>query len=131
VLVYGFTTEAQFQLVVRRFHNFGSIVDQRVGGNWAAFQYESLLQTEKALCQQHCLLVDGIVIGTTRLTVSLRDKLDWNSASSSSALVPSRLLVYEEPRDDEVLLLGNGSPEKKLVGRRNACDQVLSWIFGW
>lgn len=142
VLVYGFTTQGQYELVVRRFHSFGLIISQRASGNWVAFQYESRAVAEKALCTQHCVLIDAVVICATRLTSSLRDSLDWTSSKivspgqqHSVGLNSNVQLLKQrgEPayQDEDILLLGNGTQEMNKQGKRSVCEMVMSWVFGW
>lgn len=134
VLVYGFTTPAQYESIMRRFDSFGKIVSHRSGrSNWVALEYESLLQTEKALSQT-CLLMDGIMVGVTRLNLSLKQSLDWNSAST--LLTPVRPFQKSHTlKEEDVLLLTNGSPKKQaqfeIGASRNVCGRLLAWWFGW
>jgi Nup53/35/40-type RNA recognition motif len=134
VVVYGFTTPAQYESVIHHFDSFGRIVSHRLGqSNWVALEYESLLQTEKALTQT-CLLMDGVVVGVTRLTLSLRQSLDWNSASTLSTQVQPfhKSHMFKE---EDVLLLTNGSPKNQtqfeIGASRNVCSRFLAWWFGW
>lgn len=134
VVVYGFTTPAQYESIMRRFDSFGNIVSHRSGrSNWVALEYESLLQTEKALSQT-CLLMDGIMVGVTRLNLSLKESLDWNSASALSTQVQP----FQEShtlKEEDVLFLTNGSPKMQAqfeIGTsRNVCGRFLAWWFGW
>jgi hypothetical protein len=86
--------------------------------------YESLLQMEKVLSQT-CLLMDGIMVGVMRLTLSLRQSLDWNSASTLSTQVQ---LFHKSHtfKEEDVLLLTNGSPKYQtqfeIRASRNVCS---------
>jgi hypothetical protein len=140
VLVYGFSTAAQYESLMRRFESFGKIVSHRSGrSNWVALEYESLLQTEKALSQAS-LPMDGVVVGVTRLTLSLRQSLDWNSAStlSTTQQVPPSFQKRHELKEEDVLLLTSGSPRTQAqfeIGAAsssgNVCGRLLAWWFGW
>ena len=134
VVVFGFTTPAQYESIIRHFNSFGKIVSHHLGqSNWVALEYESLLQREKALSQTS-LLMDGIMVGVTRLTLSLRQSLDWNSASTFSTQVQP-FQVSQTFKEEDVLLLTNGSPKKKtqfeIGASRDVCGRFLAWWFGW
>lgn len=141
VVIYGYSTEAQYQAILRKFQSFGKVVSHRGScrpgrSNWIALEYESIVQAEKALCQQNCLLMDGVLIGVTRLTLPLKQSLEWNPTSSLSSDVASRLddkFQNDVMSEEDILLLA--SPKKKqsfVIGaRRNVCERFLSWWFGW
>ena len=145
VVVYGYATSAQYESILRRFQSFGNVVSVRGScrpgrSNWIALEYESMVQAEKALCQQNCLLMDGVLVGVTRLTLPLKQSLEWNPTSLSSLPdVASRLddkfQTGVEMTEEDILLLA--SPEKQhqsfMVGaaRRSLCERFLAWWFGW
>jgi hypothetical protein len=137
-LVYGFSTTAQYEAIMHRFESFGKIVSHRSGrSNWVALEYESLLQTEKALSQAS-LPMDGIVVGVTRLTLSLKQSLDRNSAStlSTATQVPPSFQKSHEMKEEDVLLLTSGSPKTQAqfelrASSGNVCGRLLAWWFGW
>lgn len=101
------------------------------------FSCKSTVQAEKALCQQNCLLMDGILIGVTRLTLPLKQSLEWSPTSLSSLPdVTSRLDTKFENdmmKEEDILVLS--LPEKKeslaIGSKRNVCERILSWWFGW
>lgn len=142
VVVYGYTNESQYQAILRRFQTFGRVVSHRGGKpgltNWVALEYESVIQAEKALCQQNCLLMDGILVGVTGLTLPLKQSLEWNHSTSLSSLpdVTSRLdskFETDELKEEDILLLSPSKNKQSFVigEKRNVCERFLSWWFGW
>jgi hypothetical protein len=150
VVVYGYSTEAQFQAILRKFESFGKIVSHRGSGrsNWIALEYDSVVQAEKALCQQNCLLLDDILVGVTRLTMSLKQSLDWNAPTASAPLsvLPDVRLCdrFENSnnnnnnnnmmKEEDILLFSSPKKKQSLVvggANGNVCERFLSWWFGW
>lgn len=148
VVVYGYSTEAQYNAILRKFSSFGKVVSHRGSckpgrSNWIALEYESVVQAEKALCQQNCILTDGILVGVVRLTVPLQQSLDWNASTTSSLVLSSTNVVASrlEPKFDqdemtETDILVVESPKKKqpieIAGAKgNVCERFLAWWFAW
>lgn len=72
VLVYGYSTEEQYQEILRLFRTFGRVLDyqgpcQPGRSNWVALQYETRLDAERARCHQHVQLMDGVFCGVKLL----------------------------------------------------------------
>jgi hypothetical protein len=99
VLVYGYTSQAQYDEILRRFSSFGHVLDHHGSyalgqSNWIAIRYESRLEAEKALCHQHMRLVDDIFCGVKRLQdndpilLQAQGSLDslWNSQNKKDAV---------------------------------------------
>lgn len=146
VVVYGYASEVQYNSILRRFQSFGKIVSHRGScrpgkSNWIALQYETSLQAQKALSQQNCLLMDGVLVGVTGLTPSLKQSLEWNPTASLSSLpqVASNLnndkfqtgdvIINEE----DILVLSPPNKKQSSItgGKGTVCDRFMSWWFGW
>ena len=81
VLVYGFAPKTQLDEVLRRFDSFGQVIAKRGGQmNWVALCYESVLEAEKALCQQPIILSDGSVVGVCRIDKKLGSTLNFETS---------------------------------------------------
>ena len=101
--------------------------------NWVALLYESILETEKALCQQPCILSDGSVIGVCRIDKKLSTSLNLDTRSpvmierltNGSAPVSE---VKHRLQESDVLVSG---ATKDGANKASACERVLSFIFGW
>lgn len=142
VVVYGYTNESQYQAILHHFQKIGRVLShQRANrrSNWVAFEYESAVQAEKALCQQNRLLMDGILIGVCTLTLPLKQSLEWNSTSISLSSLPnvaSRLDTKFETdamKEEDILLLASPEKNQSLANgsKRSMCERFLSWWFGW
>jgi len=141
VVVYGYANEAQYDAIVRKFSSFGKVVSHRGSccpgrSNWIALEYESIVQAEKALCQQNCLLMDGVIVGVTRLTLSLKQSLEWNSTLLSSlpdvaSRLDSKFQQNDAMKEEDILLMATPKKNREHGGKRNVCEKFLSWWFGW
>jgi hypothetical protein len=137
VLVYGFTSKAQYDEVLRRFDAFGRVVTQRGTGtnnNWVALHYESNLEAEKALCQQTCVLNDGSVVGVSRMDQKMSQSLDWGATITTPAAAGSTTgsaTVNKSGLDESDVLLQEQEASYESGKRGSVCEKLLSLIFGW
>lgn len=129
VLVYGFSSKAQYDEVIHRFESFGRIVSQRSSGsNWVSLRYESYLEAEKALCQQTCILSEGAVVGVSRMDAKLSQTLDWNATPTDVHTTRESKSMASVLGEDDVLM-----SEKRAIGgtKSSVCEKFLTFIFGW
>mmetsp|Transcript_26186 Transcript_26186/g.36689 ORF Transcript_26186/g.36689 Transcript_26186/m.36689 type:complete len:308 (-) Transcript_26186:743-1666(-) len=147
VLVYGYATRSQYEAILKLFENFGKVTSRKGTcnpgqSNWLAMQYETSLQAEKALCQQHCMLEDGVLVGVTRMDPTLKQSLDWNVAPGplkEEDVLGNRLeeRFHQSQngsygmKEQDVLLECPRGMEVSRGGKKNVCEQVLSWVFDW
>lgn len=76
VVVFGLPADS-VQNVLRKFQEFGDIVDYHVGqGNWMIIRYATALQAEKALSQTSVLLSSNVLLGVMKLTSQLARRLN-------------------------------------------------------
>ena len=133
VLVYGFAPKTQFDEVLRRFDSFGRVIAQRGGQmNWVALRYESVLEAEKALCQQPCILSDGSVVGVCRIDKKLSSTLNFDTSPM--------LLEGLVGREEQAIEVNSGLKESDVLATRttkdrankaSTCERVLAFLFGW
>jgi hypothetical protein len=140
VLVYGFSSKAQYDEVLRRFDAFGRVVTQRSQpnkNNWVALHYESNLEAEKALCQQTCVLSDGSVVGVSRMDQKMSQSLDWDATAPTAATAKSTGSATTPTATksglDESDVLLQESKASYGSGKRggSVCEKFLAFIFGW
>lgn len=143
VLVFGYTSSTQFEQIINRFESFGRVTARRGicrpgTTNWVAFQYETIFQAEKALCQHGCLLTDGVLIGAIRLDYSLKASLDWVGARAENSNLKPKGLAGFGPLDnkllmneEDVLLLGPNDVTSQAEGKKSMCQVFVEILFGW
>eukprot|EP00979_Chaetoceros_neogracilis_P007214 scaffold1521_cov271-Chaetoceros_neogracile.AAC.22 len=67
IVIYGFSTSSQCQVILSKFDKLGTVVaqfpslvhdssDEGNGRNWVCIKYQSVLQADKALCQHGSLM---------------------------------------------------------------------------
>eukprot|EP00541_Cyclophora_tenuis_P004351 CAMPEP_0116542556 /NCGR_PEP_ID=MMETSP0397-20121206/1079_1 /TAXON_ID=216820 /ORGANISM="Cyclophora tenuis, Strain ECT3854" /LENGTH=260 /DNA_ID=CAMNT_0004066573 /DNA_START=25 /DNA_END=807 /DNA_ORIENTATION=+ len=133
VVVYGFSTEAEQDEVLRRFRSFGNVVAVRGGkSNWVALQYRSPIEAEKALCH-HTSVLGGCVIGVVRMDPRLRDSLEWSiapmvqTAVGETAPQRKKSLPKSGFQDDDIFL----QERAPVVEKKSVCERFLGALFGW
>lgn len=130
VLVYGFSSKAQYDEVLQRFDAFGRVISQRGGRlNWVSLRYESNLEAEKALCQQPCILSDGSVVGVCRMDQKLTQSLDWDTSPASFEGKSGDLHSKSKNGLEENDVIETGKTERH--GKTSVCEKFLAFIFGW
>jgi len=147
--VYGYATASQYDEILRRFADYGHILDHRGScqpgrSNWIALQYESRLQAEKALCHQHLQLIDGVYCGVKRLDdkdpillqaadTSLSDLWTKSSSAGRDSLVPQKLDMnggrVNGGLEEKDILLTYGSPTRLHKHRRSLCERLVRWVL--
>jgi hypothetical protein len=161
VLVYGYATSDHYDEIRRRFSEYGHVLSHRGScqpgqSNWIALQYESRLQSEKALCHQHVQLADGIFCGVKRLDdtdpILLQSSLSrlWSqkaddiylsttSTSTASASLkpkangvngyhgaPEKITMNGSIEEKDILLY----PETREYPRnKSLCEKLLRWLL--
>jgi Nup53/35/40-type RNA recognition motif len=131
-LVYGFSFPEQVDEVIRRFECFGKVVGIRYNGkNWLAIRYESLLEVEKVLCQQPCLLSDGTLVGVAHMDKVLTQGLHFDAIPDFYRAQEFGICHLEEEKsglmENDVLMSEKMESSRKL----SFCEQLLAFIFGW
>ena len=150
VLVYGYASVSQYDEILRRFANYGHILDHRGScqpgrSNWIALQYESRLQAEKALCHQHVQLTEGIYCGVKRLDdkdpillQAAENALSdlWTKSISSAggnALLPQKPDMnggrVNGGLEEKDILLTYETPTKLRERRRSLCERLVRWVL--
>ena len=139
VLVYGYSNQSQYDEIVRQFSALGHVMKQHGScqpgrSNWVAFQYESPLEAEKALCHQHIQVSDGVFCGVKRLENNDPILLQSTAPSFASLMVTTTPAKQESavqvvrgiPTEHDILL----SPGAMRSRRRgNICQQFLRWFL--
>ena len=115
VIVFGFTSLTTAHAVAKRFESFGTII-RRVGTpgttrevsetdasssaalarNWAALQYSTELEAEKAICQNGMMLNfagNSLIVGVLRCTLELSDRLGLQQLTMNSQGIGDRFLL--------------------------------------
>lgn len=145
ILVYGYTNQSQYEELVRQFSSFGQVLKHQGScqpgrSNWIAFQYESILEAEKALCHQHTEIVDGIFCGVKRLAdndpilmrataqgaslSSLWNKEEEKGRGAATASASNKTIMGE----DDILMSPN-HPSLQGRRKRGVCEQFFMWIY--
>jgi hypothetical protein len=132
ILVYGFSFPDQVDEVIRRFKCFGKVVGIRYNGkNWLAIRYESLLEVEKVLCQQPCLLSDGTLVGVSHMDKTLTQGLHFDAIPDYYKAQDLGTSQHNEENsgliENDVLISGKMVSSRKL----SVCEKMLAFIFGW
>jgi len=139
VVVFGYATRNQFDQIIHRFESFGRVTGRRGickpgSANWVAFQYESEIQAEKALCQQAGMLSNGVLIGVTRMNYSLKSSLDWTEQSnlgSTAKSLSSSSQTKNKTWNDVDILLDRNVNMPLTDGNKSVCQRVVEFLFGW
>lgn len=131
VLVFGFhkNNDSILEEVLDRFESIGTITAKKFShssSNWVALRYGSLLEADKAACQNRCVLSSGDMVGATRLTTEDLRSLDASSAMTVWNHNDNNGKRKRRMTESEVLL--QEAPRK---ANSSICEQFLAIIFGW
>jgi len=146
VLVYGYSTAAQYDEILRVFGQFGVMVQHKGScapgrTNWVAVQYASRLEAEKALCHQHLPLADGVFCGVKKLDGN--DPILLHTADTALSTLWSRNSGVPESKgtssnarvgileEKDVLLetdreQGDGNLPPRTIG---ICERFARWVL--
>lgn len=139
VVVFGLPADS-VQNVLRKFQEFGDIVDYHVGqGNWMIIRYATPLQAEKALGQTSVLLSSNVLLGVMKLTSQLARRLNIQirdgdtvqpvrpqekaTLGAREAVAMKNYRRFMDVDDSDIL-----QPPKR---RKNICTQLLEAVFNW
>ncbi|KAJ8603827.1 hypothetical protein CTAYLR_000261 [Chrysophaeum taylorii] len=115
IVVYGVDATADPMPILRKFWNYGDIIEHEPGrGNWIFLHFASKWQAEKALAQS-VILLDGnaTMVGAMRVTQDVALKFGLHLDADGASLASHRLDTIhrvDNPPDSDVPFLRAGMP---------------------
>jgi hypothetical protein len=143
VVVNGYVSEQDFQVISKLFHSFGRVLDMKGAAcrpgvvNWVAFKYASPLQAKKALCHSPiCVAQPRVLCSVHPLTPELQEALDWNNNSSdkynnSSSQQQQTLFLTQEPSSSSQEDNINTNTSSSLSNNNTSALQEKDILMGY
>ena len=152
VMVYGYTTEDQFEMIKQRFASYGRVLQYKGmchpgHSNWLAIQYANELEAKKATCDNTVRIDSNIFVGVKLLDdndpivlhkqprkngdvwTGFGDSLAENGPESAASASKANVTVVA-PGLTEKDILVQGTPVFFNDRNENICMRMLRWFLG-